>query len=520
MHCPWLYPSLLSLPKQVARYGPSAQATLRYPIHREYMTSDANGTPPLTVFVSYTHDSTEHDARVLALAKELRNRGLECDLDQFHANQSWPAWMENRIAWAKKVIVVCTETYLRRWQNDEKPGVGLGAQWESLLTRQWLYESPGVHNKFVPLVFERSDLPYIPVPLRDVTRVVLADGYEGLLRRLLDIPPAVAPPVRTAVPPLSLAPDFFTAGAQEHTPHAGLRPEAEELISNLLPVSTPDSIRTAKIIRKRKGGPFSAELERSWTETGKTGPLPVGYWIDEGVLHTFDNLDGPVWRDLFRRGVLVAHTPIPTKVWSQSQSFADRGRFIKLLNKSLHQVCAEIETEASLGYSKQMKCWLFQVKPGHRIGHLKVRAIKVDASRMIYKAIRNKLSDDPEAIQHWQHEAFRYKFQRFGSTWYLVVTPFWAFTADGIGSPSRWQKKSSANMRKPEKNRAVLGHVLFWASVLCREADLLRSTPKLQIHAPVRLSVTPSIRDADWIKVAKEVERTELEADLSAEVML
>lgn len=474
----------------------------------------------MTVFVSYTHDSTEHDARVLSLATELRNLGFDCDLDQFHANQSWPAWMENRIAWAEKVIVVCTSTYLRRWQNDEKPGVGLGAQWESLLTRQWLYESPGVQHKFVPLVFDKSDLPNIPMPLRDVTRVVLADGYDSIIRRLLDIPQAVAPPVRTSVPPLSLAPDFFTASAQEHTPHAGLHPEAEELISNLLPITTPDLIRTAKIIRKKKGGPFPAELERSWQEAGKTGPLPVGYWVDEGVLHTFEDLDGPVWRDLFRRGVLVAHPPVQTKTWSQSDSFAVRSRFIKLLNKSLHQLCAEIETEASLGYSKQMKCWLFHVKPGQRVAHLKVRAIKVDASRMIYKAVKNKLSDDPDAIQHWQHEAFRYKFQRFGSTWYLVLTPFWAFTGDGVGTPSRWQKKSSANMRKPEKNRAVLGHVLFWASVLRREADLLRSASKLQVHAPVRLKVAPSIRDTDWIRVAKATERAELEADLSEEVLL
>lgn len=484
------------------------------------MHLDDKQVMPMPVFVSYTHDSPEHDARVLVLAKELRNRGFDCDLDQFHANQRWPAWMENRIAWGQKVIVVCTEIYLRRWQNNEKPGVGLGAQWESLLTRQYLYESPEVQDKFVPVVFTRDDLRFIPMPLRDVTRIIITDGYDGLVKRLLDIPPAEAPPIRTAVPSLSLAPDFFSPGAQTHTPHEGLRDEEEELISNLLPISVPEVINTAKIIRKRKSGPFPAELKQSWEQTGKLGVLPIGYWIDEGVLHTFEDLGGEVWRDLFRRGVLVAHTPIPTKSWSQSNSFAGRGRFIKLLNKSLHQLCAESQTESRLAYSKQMKCWLFQVQPDKRVGYLKVRAIRVDATRMIYKAVKDKLSEDPQAIQHWQHEAFRYKFQRFGIEWYLVLTPYWAFTADGLESPSKWQKKSSANMRKPEKNRAVLGHVLFWASVLCREADMLRALPKLQIHHPVRLKASPSIRDADWMKVAKEDERKELENDLSAEVLL
>lgn len=192
----------------------------------------------MKVFVSYTHDSQEHDARVLAMANDLRARGFDCDLDQYHANQRWPSWMEEKIQAAEKVIVVCTAAYLRRWSNEEKPGVGLGAQWESLLTKQWLYESPNTQEKFVPVVFDRTDLQFIPTPLRDVTRVVMTDGVDALTRRLLGIAPAEMPPVRTSVPPLALAPQFFTAGSAELSPQHGLHPEEEELISN-----RPDTVR-------------------------------------------------------------------------------------------------------------------------------------------------------------------------------------------------------------------------------------------------------------------------------------
>ena len=474
----------------------------------------------MKVFVSYTHDSRDHDTRVLAMADELRAQGFDCDLDQYHANQRWPSWMEERIQAAGKVIVVCTATYLRRWNNDEKPGVGLGAQWESLLTKQWLYESPKTQDKFVPVVFDRTDLQFIPTPLRDVTRVVMTDGIEVLTRRLLNIPSAEMPPVRTSVPLLALAPQFFSVGSAELSPQHGLHPEEEELISNLLPVTTPDFINTAKVVRKKKDGTFGEQLKQSWTSLGQAQPMPVGYLIEDGLLYTFEDLNAPLWGDLFRRGVLQPFTPKRTAEWSQSDSFADRNRFIKLLSRAFEQLCAESETECKLGFSRRMKCFLFHVQPHLRVAHLKVRAIKVDASRMIYKAIQNKLSDDPNAIQHWQHEAFRYRFQRFESTWYLVVTPFWAFTADGIESPSRWQKKSSANMRKPEKNRAVLGHVMFWAAVLVREPDLLRAAPKLRIHPPIRLRVSPSVNDREWVKVAKEAERQELEADMATEAFL
>lgn len=134
---------------------------------------------PIKVFVSYTHDSPEHDARVLELSNSLRKRGFDSDIDQYHANQRWPLWMEERIAWADFVVVICTETYLRRWNADEKPGVGLGAQWESFLTRQCLYNSPKTNDKFVPVIFEAKDKAYIPTALTDVTRVVLGVALEG-----------------------------------------------------------------------------------------------------------------------------------------------------------------------------------------------------------------------------------------------------------------------------------------------------------------------------------------------------
>jgi hypothetical protein len=167
-----------------------------------------------------------------------------------------------------------------------------------------------------------------------------------------------------------------------------------------------------------------------------------------------------------------------------------------------------------------MRCHLFVAAPGKRRGRIKVKAISQQGQREVYKAIRNKLSSDPDAIQHWQHQAFRHFFVRFGEQWYLQVIPFWAFTSDGQGTPSRWQKTSSANMRRPEKNRAVLGHVAFWASILCREDDLLRNNQLFQIQYPSKLSVSPSINDKDWIGITKAADKSALQADLKLDVLL
>lgn len=461
-------------------------------------------------FISYTHDSPTHDERVLKLANDLRRESFDVDIDQFHVNQDWPLWMEKNIAESTFVLVVCTATYLRRWNNDEQPGKGLGAQWESRLTRQHLYESPRGNDKFIPVVFDHADLDHIPTPLRNVTRVVLADGFDRLLNRLRNIAPGAKAPLRTSLAPIALADGFFS---HENQIASCLHETEEELASNLFPVDVPLMINTAQVLRRKSAKGFHPLVEDAWSSLGRKDRLKTAYFIEKGVLYSFDDLQAELWQELYRRKRLKPTESMPTVNWSQSQSLAEKNLFIKLLNQALRQHCAATQSPFELSYSKSMDCYLFKAQPGVPIGSMAVKALKSTASRMVFKAIREKLSPTPGAIQHWQHEAFRWRWMRFGTQWHLVITPFWAFTGDGVSQASRFQKRSSANMRKPEKNRAVLGHVMFWRSVLCREPDMFRGTATLQIRAPVSLRASPSIRDEEWFAVAKAEERQELQSD-------
>jgi hypothetical protein len=483
---------------------------------------------PLTVFVSYTHDSRQHSARILGLANKLRSAGFDCDIDQYHANQDWPAWMERKIRDSDFILVVCTPTYLHRWNNDESPRVGLGAQWESLLTRQHLYLAPGQNHRFVPIYFEKEHVTSIPLPLTNVTRVMVNDeaGFDRLRCRLLNIPPAEKPPVRTSLAPFSLASGFFGSSedANQVFPSRtrrsdidrrpiGIVETSEPLTPNLFPVVYPDLIHTAKVTLKRRAN-FETRLTEVWGALGMKGKPPVDYWIEEGVIYRFEPMTGGVWKAMTERKYLKWTPPKQSKEWALSSRLAERNLFTKLLNRSLDQLCQAPEMIHEIAWSKQMRCHLFVAKPNSRVGTMRVKAISQEATREVYKAIRNKLSDDPTSIQHWQHQAFRHFFVRFGKEWYLNVIPFWAFTSDGRGGPSRWQKSSSANMRRPEKNRAVLGHVMFWASVLCREADMVRPQSLFALRRPPSLNSHPSIHDDIWIKMAKEGDAKALTSDL------
>src|SRR3954451_16175586 len=103
---------------------------------------------PPKAFISYSHDSTDHDERVRALSDRLCGDGVDCTIDQYdpHPREPWPRWMDRQIEDADFVLVVCSEIYLRRARGSESPGVGLGVTFESVLMIQDLYDA-GMRNE-------------------------------------------------------------------------------------------------------------------------------------------------------------------------------------------------------------------------------------------------------------------------------------------------------------------------------------------------------------------------------------
>jgi len=144
------------------------------------------------VFISYSHDSDDRMERVLALADRLRASGIDAMLDQYvhDPEDGWQVWTETQMRDADLVLVVCTETYLKRAERREEPGIGHGAIWEISVGYVLLYNQGMKNKKFVPIVFDKADQAYIPLPLQSYTNYCIADdqGYLELYRRLTDQP--------------------------------------------------------------------------------------------------------------------------------------------------------------------------------------------------------------------------------------------------------------------------------------------------------------------------------------------
>ncbi len=187
------------------------------------------GTP--RVFLSYSHDSDAHRARVLALSERLRADGIATDLDRYVNGappEGWPRWMLDRLDEADRVLLVCTETYYRRFRGHEEPGKGKGVDWEGAVVTQAAYDARSRSARFIPVVFDPGDLAWIPEPVRGQSFYCLDGqaGYEALYDALLaqsGVEPGPVGEPRIRSRPRAAPLDFGDTAARSPGPDSAVR---------------------------------------------------------------------------------------------------------------------------------------------------------------------------------------------------------------------------------------------------------------------------------------------------------
>jgi hypothetical protein len=157
------------------------------------------GNPPAVpkAFISYSHDSDQHKARVLEFAQRLRGDGVDCWIDQFEDSppQGFPRWMQQQISQADYVLLVCSPTYRKRFDGLEDVGKGKGANFEGHLILQTFYDDSTLNRKFIPLVFPDAKRDEVPLSLRGSTSYQIPVEYDSLKRRLFGVPNVVPQPL-------------------------------------------------------------------------------------------------------------------------------------------------------------------------------------------------------------------------------------------------------------------------------------------------------------------------------------
>jgi hypothetical protein len=146
------------------------------------------------LFVSYSWTSPDHEARVLRLATDLRDSGVDVILDKWDLREGHDAYgfMESMVTDQQigKVVLICDKAYVEK-ANGRRGGVGTEAQ----IISAEIYDKQD-QNKFVAVVTERDDdgKAYLPAYYRSRIYVDLSDpntyveNFDRLLRWAHDQP--------------------------------------------------------------------------------------------------------------------------------------------------------------------------------------------------------------------------------------------------------------------------------------------------------------------------------------------
>lgn len=150
-----------------------------------------------TAFISYSWDSPGHKYWVLKLAEQLRQMGIDVTLDQWDSRigKDKSAWMTKQITSSDRVIMVCSERYVQRAENDPASSVAF----EGSIIRSEIASNVDTY-KFIPVI-RSNTLGKMPAYMG--SRVYIdfrnnkefRDKLEELAREIHNMPELIKPPI-------------------------------------------------------------------------------------------------------------------------------------------------------------------------------------------------------------------------------------------------------------------------------------------------------------------------------------
>jgi hypothetical protein len=249
------------------------------------------------VFISYSQDSDEHKARVLALARRLEGDGIDVDIDRDLSpggpDEGFNTWSEKLASRAGRVLMVFNEAYRTCWDGEQPPGRRSGATLETKILKQRVNQG-GAKIEFCRAVyFESAHKTCIPDLLADLRSFSLADDYADLLAWLR---PAGQPAPK---PNPALA---WPAPAADYRWPLADRKQEFELFRQMAAGGRKERVLLVRGERNRGKTTLLGALK----DYAKAQGLPTA-WVDFKGCPTMDEVYGQLRLGLRRSGLPIAH---------------------------------------------------------------------------------------------------------------------------------------------------------------------------------------------------------------------
>lgn len=268
-------------------------------------------------------------------------------------------------------------------------------------------------------------------------------------------------------------------------------PKSERLSSNLLPVSSyPDELYTACT--------DCATRSEVWSELNRQCDDPGAAWVLRGKqVMSFYDLGGFSWPKICDRGTVERHR---TAEWALSDDPATQRDFVELLNLALKDT---LESKG-VHFDRRERCFFFPATEDLRRNSVRYLSTQKQTERAVFHPVTKR--SDPTQVAFYRHCAFEGQFVRHGDVWYLQICPTYRFTFDGYHT-CRKAADLLSNMRRMEKNAAVLGQVTMWARILGETSLFVDAGQLLTFGSLQTFELDWGIDDPSWLKHEEDLSR-------------
>ena len=127
--------------------------------------------------------------------------------------------------------------------------------------------------------------------------------------------------------------------------------------------------------------------------------------------------------------------------------------FVWILNECFYR---HLKAQGLRVDKDRMRAYFPRTDEGHR--RIKYQARLRRATRTVVKQIKN----------YWEHKSFRFRFERFGDAWTLVMLPGYVFTTDGKSDLLEGKEVNRLSTKREGRdyNNVVHNDLVFWTWVL------------------------------------------------------
>ena len=288
--------------------------------------------------------------------------------------------------------------------------------------------------------------------------------------------------------------------------------------SNLLEVvSLPDVVWHA--------GTKARQAKEVWEKT-EANWLPPFMTYNE-KLFTFDNLSTPT-NPLY---TVIDTNDIGKMTIEEFTDAYGEWCFVWILNECFYR---HLKAQGLWVDKDRMRAYFPRTDEGSR--RIKYQARLRRATRTVVKKVKN----------YWEHKSFRFRFERFGDVWTLVMLPGYVFTTDGKSDllEGKVVNRLSTKREGRDYNNAAHNDLVFWTWVLSGEKHSIfvlntdstdtqtgmipsdkihrQNGNQIRIRASLSATVAPDFGDDAWgIKQVEKLEAnrlTQLESEFSQAV--